>query len=194
VIEPLEDADDYKAFEQAVTADYDAETAVERELVLRLASLLWRLRRSTSIETGLLQIQTKVLRQQQTRATQTPPQDRTLIAALRISRLANVVRSQNACSDDYANSEIVANTGSKPAARVPDPRLDIAQCFLRLSNLDSGMFEQLDRYEMPLWRQVRQTLFTLERLRGRPSSARSWRTQRPWPRTIGVPPVAESEG
>jgi hypothetical protein len=29
----------------AIIADYDAETAVERELVLRLASLLWRLRR-----------------------------------------------------------------------------------------------------------------------------------------------------
>ena len=56
VIVPLEDADDYQAFEQAVTADYDAETAVERELVLRLASLLWRLRRATSIETGLLRI------------------------------------------------------------------------------------------------------------------------------------------
>jgi hypothetical protein len=28
----------------AVTADYDAQSAVERELVLRLASLLWRLR------------------------------------------------------------------------------------------------------------------------------------------------------
>src|ERR1019366_7056688 len=57
VIEPLEDPEDYKAFEQAVTADYEAETAVERELVLRLASLLWRLRRSTLIETALLQIE-----------------------------------------------------------------------------------------------------------------------------------------
>jgi hypothetical protein len=57
VILPLEDADDYQVFELAVTADYEAETAVERELVLRLASLLWRLRRATSIETGLLQIQ-----------------------------------------------------------------------------------------------------------------------------------------
>jgi hypothetical protein len=45
VIEPLEDPEDYKAFEQAVATDYEAETAVERELVLRLASLLWRLRR-----------------------------------------------------------------------------------------------------------------------------------------------------
>ena len=47
VVESLEDAEDYKAFEAAIiVADYFAETAVARELVLRLASLLWRLRRS----------------------------------------------------------------------------------------------------------------------------------------------------
>src|SRR6266568_72902 len=57
VIGALEDAEDYKAFEAAVTADYDAQSAVERELVLRLASLLWRLRRATTMETGLFEIQ-----------------------------------------------------------------------------------------------------------------------------------------
>ena len=57
VISPFENFEDYRAFELAVTADYDAETAVERELALRLASLLWRLRRTTSIETGLFQLQ-----------------------------------------------------------------------------------------------------------------------------------------
>jgi hypothetical protein len=40
VIAGLEDSEDYRAFEAAVIADYDARTAVERELVLRLASLL----------------------------------------------------------------------------------------------------------------------------------------------------------
>src|SRR6266566_5756529 len=55
VIGALEDAEDYKAFEAAVAAGFDAETAVERELVLRLASLLWRLRRATAIDTGLLE-------------------------------------------------------------------------------------------------------------------------------------------
>ena len=55
VIGALEDAEDYKAFEAAITADYDAQSAVERELVLRLASLLWRLRRATTIETGLFE-------------------------------------------------------------------------------------------------------------------------------------------
>jgi hypothetical protein len=42
VIDALEDAADYAAFEMGVAADYDAQSAVERELVLRLASLLWR--------------------------------------------------------------------------------------------------------------------------------------------------------
>src|SRR5262245_1963029 len=61
VIGSLEDAEDYKAFEAAITADYDAQSAVERELVLRLASILWRLRRATSIETGLFEIQAQQL-------------------------------------------------------------------------------------------------------------------------------------
>ena len=63
VIDALEDAEDYAAFEMAVTADYDAQSAVERELVLRLASLLWRLRRATAIESGLFKIQAKHLLQ-----------------------------------------------------------------------------------------------------------------------------------
>ena len=61
VIVPLEDTRDYQAFEAAIIADYDARTAVERELVLRLASLLWRIRRATAIETDLLQIQAEIL-------------------------------------------------------------------------------------------------------------------------------------
>src|SRR5215475_7735181 len=63
VIHALEDAEDYAAFEMAVTADYDAQSAVERELVLRLASVLWRLRRASAIESGLFKIQAKHLLQ-----------------------------------------------------------------------------------------------------------------------------------
>jgi hypothetical protein len=63
VITALKDAEDYAAFEMAVTADYDVQTAVERELVLRLASLLWRLRRTTAIEAGLFEIQARQLLQ-----------------------------------------------------------------------------------------------------------------------------------
>ena len=60
VIGALEDAEDYKAFEAAVIADYDAQSAVERELVLRLASLLWRIRRATTMDTGLFDIQARL--------------------------------------------------------------------------------------------------------------------------------------
>ena len=61
VIGALEDAEDYKAFEAAIIADYDAQSAVERELVLRLASALWRLRRATAMETGLFEIEAEHL-------------------------------------------------------------------------------------------------------------------------------------
>src|SRR5689334_18179530 len=59
VIDALENVDDYAAFQLAVASDFEAQTAVERELVLRLASVLWRLRRVTSIETGLFQMKTR---------------------------------------------------------------------------------------------------------------------------------------
>ena len=54
--------EDYQTFEAAIIADYDAQSAVERELVLRLASLLWRMRRATTIETGLFDIHADHLR------------------------------------------------------------------------------------------------------------------------------------
>jgi hypothetical protein len=63
VIGLLEDGEDYQRFEAAVIADYDAQSAVERELVLRLASVLWRLRRATTMETGLFEIQAENLRE-----------------------------------------------------------------------------------------------------------------------------------
>ena len=55
VIAALEDVEDYQAFEAAVISDYNAESAVERELVHRLASVLWRLRRATGIESAFFE-------------------------------------------------------------------------------------------------------------------------------------------
>jgi hypothetical protein len=53
VIASLDDAEDYQAFEATVIADYGVQTAVERKLVLRSASLLWRLRRTTGCSPNL---------------------------------------------------------------------------------------------------------------------------------------------
>jgi hypothetical protein len=77
IVQVLEDPEDYKAFELSVTAGFDAQTAVERELVLGLASLLWRLRRATAMKTGLLQIQSEIVREiKRKRGAQTQHHDR----------------------------------------------------------------------------------------------------------------------
>jgi hypothetical protein len=56
VVPALESRNEYHQFEASIRAEYQPGTAVECVLVDRLASLLWRLRRSTKIETGLLQL------------------------------------------------------------------------------------------------------------------------------------------
>ena len=56
--------------------------------------------------------------------------------------------------------------------------------FLRLADVDKGAFDRLGRYEAALWRQVRQTIFTLEDLRWR-ASTRSWRRKNTWRKKIG---------
>ena len=50
VITVLEDEAAYKKFENKIIADYTPKSAIERALVVRLASLLWRLRRAVAIE------------------------------------------------------------------------------------------------------------------------------------------------
>ena len=194
VISPLEDFEDYRAFELAVTADYEAETAVERELVLRLASLLWRLRRATSIETGLLQIQGEIQHQlapeQQARASQ----DDEVMTVFRLGETVTGVKPDDGWSshgdNKAANGKCDHGSGMTSVFRKTE-RLSIARCFLRLADLDNGVFERLSRYEAALWRQVRQTLFTLEQLRWRTSGARSWRTQQSRHRAMGVRPGSD---
>ncbi len=43
----------------------------------------------------------------------------------------------------------------------------IAVSFLRLANLDNEIVDRLSRYEAALWRQLAQTLFTLQAIRRR---------------------------
>lgn len=54
VIAALANSADYQALEEGIVADYQPQSAAERELVCRLASVLWRLRCSTSIEASSL--------------------------------------------------------------------------------------------------------------------------------------------
>jgi len=57
VVKTLEDIRSYRAFERTLIGSVDPRSVIELALVHRLASLLWRLRRVSAIETGLFEIQ-----------------------------------------------------------------------------------------------------------------------------------------
>jgi len=160
VIGALEDAEDYKAFEATVTADYDAQSAVERELVLRLASLLWRLRRATTIETGLFEIQANHLNSFR-KTHQISSASREIVYALFNANLDRRQTAphglQNALETNHAPGP--ASTQSQAA-----PDVELSRCFLRLSNLPNYALDRLSRYEATLWRQARQILFAFDSL------------------------------
>jgi hypothetical protein len=159
VIGALEDAEDYKAFEAAIIADYDVQSAVERELVLRLASLLWRLRHATTMETGLFEIQADYLREFR-QGRQTQPQSQEIIYA-RFGWADSVDADPDRASHGVTNGkEARPSSGPKSV----DPATDLARCFLRLANLPSYPLDRLSRYEEILWRQAGQILFALDAL------------------------------
>jgi CRP-like cAMP-binding protein len=138
VIGALEDAEEYKAFEAAITADYDAQSAVERELVLRLASILWRLRRATTMETGLFEIQ------------------------------AHHLENHREHSQLLTDSRDVIHTlfrRAEPDSKMKtDETVEFARCFLLLANLPNFALDRLSRYEATLWRQAGRILFALDAL------------------------------
>jgi hypothetical protein len=146
VISALEDAEDYKAFEEAITADYDAQSAVERELVLRLASILWRLRRATMIETGLFEIETDLVRDCR--------ENRQLFPGSR-----DVIRAIFRKDDHGTNAGTV----------------EFARSFLRLANLPNFALDRLSRYEANLWRQASRIIHALETLDRRKPQERTRR-------------------
>jgi hypothetical protein len=153
VIEPLESRDEYRAFEAAILTEYLPQTPVEQELVRRLASLFWRLRRATSIETGLLRMQSEILQ------------------AFRNSRqkkAESLEESPPSCSETgfSGNGAGESVTGNRWAS-LTSPSRDVALSYLRLANLDNELIDRLSRYEGGLWRQTVQTLFALQALKRR---------------------------
>jgi hypothetical protein len=147
VIGALEDAEDYKAFEAAIISDYDAQSAVERELVLRLASLLWRLRRATALETGLFQIQAEHVR----------PETPKFIFGM-------YGRFVPGLDIDQAPHDTNGAAGSNTKLDRIDPAAELTRCFLCLANLSSFALDRLSRYEATLWRQAGRILFALDAL------------------------------
>jgi hypothetical protein len=130
VIGVLEDAEDYKAFEAAVTADYDAQSVVERELVLRLASLLWRRRRATTMETGLFEIQATDLTEAQ-RSSQLHPASREVAYALfRRIDAVNVDCDPAVEGSSNDGTEDILSTELKSVEPDPHHTVEPARCFL----------------------------------------------------------------
>ena len=148
VIAVLENAADYEMFAASIAEDYQPHSATEFALVARLASLLWRLRRSTSIETGLLQIQGELMLNGNSgarrRRTVPPPEWYDEL---------DTARSAGFCEGDGPDERGLQSTASPQ---------NLAYCFLRVSRLGCGALELLNRYETNLWRQVAQLVFMLQ--------------------------------
>ena len=157
VIDALEDAEEYAAFEMAVAADYDAQSAVERELVLRLASLLWRLRRATTIESGLFKIQAKQLLQFRQRRQAYQERQKIIDSMYRNAAVAedNMAQDQEKLTDS-------PDTGFSSTVEPADHSDGITRVFVRLNNLPTDPLDRLSRYEAALWRQACQILWTLQ--------------------------------
>ena len=161
VVPAIEDAEEFEDFAAGIRADYQPVSTIEHELVARLASLLWRLRRSTLIETNLFQQQGRLAGEQKLGAragsdTASPG----LGMLYRLLRSPETVVPSQAASNTPAftnHGADVANTREN-ASSYPNP----ATIFLRLCNLNSFPIERINRYETALWRQVAQTLFILD--------------------------------
>ena len=151
VIADLEDAEDYRAFEAAVIADYDAQTAVERELVLRLASVLWRLRRAIGIESEIFESVTEG----------SAKQDDPLSGGAQV----------NPAPDRLYVVTAIAPRAVRAQQDLP-LKTAIADRFLRLAELPTFALDRLSRYEHLLWRQARQLVITIESLRRRKQQPR----------------------
>jgi hypothetical protein len=168
IIDVLEDPRHYKAFEAAIVASYAPRSPVERELTLRLASLFWRLRRASAIEAGLFQIQAEIL-QERRRLQAASHSSRTAEAVRRILATAQgLMVQQGPVGPNSAAAAVersVTPTAGAAAHRKTAPT-NMAECFLRLANLNNAAFERIGRYEAALWKQAAQTLLLLGNTKG----------------------------
>jgi hypothetical protein len=170
VIEIFEDVADDKGFEANIIADYDAHTTVERELVLRLASLLWRLRRATSIETDLLRIQAEILRDRHGATEPVAQSDKAALDHIyRILRPSFALQLHQGSGTVEDDERVISREAEEDREKETSaaPTRAVTHSFLRLINLDNCVFDRLGRYEAALWRQTVHTLLALEPLRRR---------------------------
>jgi hypothetical protein len=172
VIENLEDPRCYRAFERSLVGSFGPRTVIELELIHRLASLLWRLRRVSAIETGLLGMQGEFLlgnrEGQPAERLREPP-------AVPSHRKANGRHGNTPLNSTRTGAHTRDREPSDVARLLLGPSLNcrtIAQCFLRLSRLDPALLDRVGAYELRLWRQAAQTIWILDAMRRPPPAAR----------------------
>src|SRR5262245_36151428 len=160
VIDALEDAADYRAFERAIKSDYSPQTAIEGQLVSRLASLLWRLRRAVIVESGLLNMQAETIQSPCSRPTNEDVDRLSIFRKfLHPSDLEKPPSKQQGAKENIRIDSVGATNQT---------HTNIARSFLQLTNLDNQVFERLGRYETTLWRQTAQILLLLSEIEFRP--------------------------
>ena len=160
VIDSLEDAADYSAFERAIKTDYSPQSAIEGQLVSRLASLLWRLRRAVLIESGLLNIQVEKIGDQSARSQPTREPDLDRLRIFHKFLRPHDLEPRSGQEQD-ASGDIKIDSIGSVGAETNQTNINIARSFLRLTSLDNQVFERLGRYETNLWRQTAQILLLL---------------------------------
>ena len=174
VIDVFENVEDYRAFEAAILAHYAPASIVTRELTFRLASLLWRLRRATAIETGLLKIQAQAV---QVRKQQSRNDNRALEASRpELYQLLGLVY-------DRAPLPAVTTEGASTSAsdrRNLDPQHVLTHSYLRAANVYNVVLDRLTRYEVSLWRQAAQIVLLLDSYACRARKCRNTKENAPW--------------
>jgi len=169
VVRNVEDFRAYRAFERTLVGSIDPRSVLELELVHRLASLLWRLRRANAIETGLFELLGEALparRQDPSRAPRQPGTPST-----RANGHSKVPGSNGRDDTPASGQETLSTSVHPPLASWSNSRT-IAQCFLRLCRLDPTLLDRVGAYEARLWRQAAQTIWTLEAMRQPPPPIR----------------------
>jgi hypothetical protein len=162
VVRTLEDVRSYRAFERALIRSIDPRTAIELALVHRLANLLWRLRRASTIETGLFEGEF-LLAQRQSSAREQPE----AVQTARVNGHGKMPGS-NGPHEPPVDDREPRSTSMRPPLEPGSKSRTIPQQFMRLCNLDPALLDRVGRYEARLWRQAAQTIWTLDALRRPP--------------------------
>ena len=129
----------------------------------QLKRRLWRLRRASAIETGLFEIRELLLARRQD-LSRGPSQPRTHPITTPINGHGR--------HDMQDSDQKPLSTSMRPLLERCFKSRAIAQCFLRLSNLDPTLLDRVGRYEARLWRQAAQTIWTLDTMRRPPPTPR----------------------